>query len=314
MNQILSTSMPMDDNRKKNKVKSSKPIDTRSILKFFAIIVVVFGISMIGTGVMAIYKNQMQVIEQNLEPTISIENKTERTALLKVMHQRVITKVEYAWNKSTPVVVYGNNGKYLEKEIKLPAGKNTLHVLVQDENGKEITYDKEYDIASNIDVKVSGNKIKITYEESDTLISYMTYRWDEGEENTITINDTSINKEIEAMKGLHQLTIVVVDENNNTDTKVQKIKGVSKPNLEIDFDDEIKHFVIKTSDEEQLEKVEFKLNYDDAQNYVLNLKDMNLKELVYTLPMELQVGENVLEVTVYNKNGLSEYTGVKFIK
>ncbi len=314
MNQILSTSMPMDDNRKKNKVKSSKPIETRSILKFFAIIVVVFGISMIGTGVMAIYKNQMQVIEQNLEPTISIENKTERTALLKVMHQRVITKVEYAWNKSTPVVVYGNNGKYLEKEIKLPAGKNTLHVLVQDENGKEITYDKEYDIASNIDVKVSGNKIKITYEESDTLISYMTYRWDEGEENTITINDTSINKEIEAMKGLHQLTIVVVDENNNTDTKVQKIKGVSKPNLEIDFDDEIKHFVIKTSDEEQLEKVEFKLNYDDAQNYVLNLKDMNLKELVYTLPMELQVGENVLEVTVYNKNGLSEYTGVKFIK
>lgn len=314
MNQILSTSMPMDDNRKKNKVKSSKPIETRSILKFFAIIVVVFGISMIGTGVMAIYKNQMQVIEQNLEPTISIENKTERTALLKVMHQRVITKVEYAWNNSTPVVVYGNNGKYLEKEIKLPAGKNILHVLVQDENGKEITYDKEYDIASNIDVKVSGNKIKITYEESDTLISYMTYRWDEGEENTITINDTSINKEIEAMKGLHQLTIVVVDENNNTDTKVQKIKGVSKPNLEIDFDDEIKHFVIKTSDEEQLEKVEFKLNYDDAQNYVLNLKDMNLKELVYTLPMELQVGENVLEVTVYNKNGLSEYTGVKFIK
>ena len=221
MNQILSTSMPMDDNRKKNKVKSSKPIDTRSILKFFAIIVVVFGISMIGTGVMAIYKNQMQVIEQNLEPTISIENKTERTALLKVMHQRVITKVEYAWNNSTPVVVYGNNGKYLEKEIKLPAGKNILHVLVQDENGKEITYDKEYDIASNIDVKVSGNKIKITYEESDTLISYMTYRWDEGEENTITINDTSINKEIEAMKGLHQLTIVVVDENNNTDTKFQ---------------------------------------------------------------------------------------------
>ena len=63
-----------------------------------------------------------------------------------------------------------------------------------------------------------------------------------------------------------------------------------------------------------MEKVEFKLNYDDAQNYVLNLKDMNLKELVYTLPMELQVGENVLEVTVYNKNGLSEYTGVKFIK
>ena len=44
---------------------------------------------------------------------------------------------------------------------------------------------------------------------------------------------------------------------------------------------------------------------------------MDLKELRYVLPSELQLseGENVIEVTVYNSNGVSEETGiVRFVK
>ena len=313
MNQILSTSMPMDNKRSKQKVRTHKPVAIGSILKIFAIIMLIFGIFVVGNGVYAIYKNQMQIIEESLEPTISIENKTEKSILLKVMHQRVITKVEYRWNEQEPVVINGNNGKYVEKEITIPSGKNMLYVVVQDEKGKEITYNKQYEVESDIKFEVSGNKIRISY-ESDVLISYLTYRWDDGEENTITINNTAIDEEIDAMKGLHELTVIVVDENNNTDTKIQKINGISKPKVEIDYDDEVRHFVIKTSDDEQLSKVEFKLNQDESQIYVLNLEEMNLKELEYTLPMEMQVGENILEVTVYNINGLSEYSGVRLVK
>lgn len=313
MNQILSTSMPMDNSRKEYKVKSHKSIPTNSILKVFGIIILIFGIAIIGIGGYDIYQNQLRIIEENLEPTISIENKTEKILLLKVMHKKVISKVQYSWNDAEPTVIKGNDGKYIEKEITVPGGKNTLHVLVQDENGKEITYDKQYEIESNINLEVSGNKIKISY-ESDTTISYMTYRWDEEDETTIDINDTEIDTEIDVKKGLHELTVVVVDENNNTDTKVQKINGVSKPKVEIDCNYEVTHFVIKASDDEQLAKIEFKLNYDDSQTYVLNLEDMKLKELEYTLPMEIQPGENVLEVTVYNSNGLSSYSGVRLMK
>mgnify|MGYP003315129129 CR=1 FL=1 len=123
----------------------------------------------------------------------------------------------------------------------------------------------------------------------------MTYRWDENEENRIDVNSKTIEQEIDAIKGLHTLTIVVVDEDNGTDTKVQKINGVSKPGLVIDTDSELKHFIIKVSDDEQLAKVEFRLNYDDAQRYELNLQEMNLKELEYVLPMEFQQGENIIE-------------------
>lgn len=315
MNQILSTSMPMDNRKNVKKSRNTQTVDVRNVLKFFGIAILVFGILMISSGVYAIYKNQVEIKENDLEPTISIENKTDTTILLKVMHQKVIAKVEYWWNNSEKTIINGNSGKYLDREITLPAGKNTLHVLIQDEEGKEITYDKEYETVSNINFEVSGNKIKITY-EGNTLISYMTYRWDNDEEIKIDINDTTINKEIEAAKGLHELTVIVVDENNNTDTKTQKINGISKPKLEIDYDREVEHFVIRASDDEKLVKIEFRLNQDDNQVYVLNLEEMDLKELEYTLPdeMRFQTGENLIEVTVYNSNGLTEERGAKIVK
>lgn len=307
MNQILSTSMPVNNKKNKNR----KPIEISNILKFFGIAILIFGIFMIGTGVYAIYTNQNDKKEQNLEPTISIENKTDTSIILKIIHQKNITKMEYGWNNDEKTVVNGNNGKYLEQEISVPSGINTLHVVVQDEDGKEITYEKQYEVESNINFEVSGNKIKITY-SGDKLISYITYRWDEEEEKTIEINNTNVEEEIEALKGLHELTVVVVDENNNTDTKVQKINGVSKPKLTLDVDSQREHFVINASDDEKLTKIEFRL--DEEQDYVIDLEDKDFKELEYVVPIELKEGDNILEVKVYNSNGIYEESAVKFVK
>ena len=113
MNQILSTSMPT--NNKKN--KSGNPIPTGNVLKFFGIAILLFGVFLIGTGAYAIYKNQGYQQKQNIEPTISIENKTDKTIMLKITHKKNIARVEYSWNDGEKIVVNGNNGKYLEKEI-----------------------------------------------------------------------------------------------------------------------------------------------------------------------------------------------------
>lgn len=309
MNQILSTNMPIDNNRKTNK----QPISISSILKIFSISILVFGIFMIGIGVYTVYKNQSTQQEKNLEPTISIENKTDTAILLKIMHQKNISKVEYGWNENERTVINSNGVKYVEQTINIPSGTNTLHVLVEDEDGNQMPYEKVYERESDINLEVSGDKIKITY-DGDKVISYMTYRWDEEEEETIQIDNTSIDEEIDAIKGLHTLTVIVVDEDNNTDTKVQKINGVSKPELVVDIDEQLKHFVIKTSDEELLTKVEFRLNKDDNQKYELNLDGMNLKELEYVLQFELQQGENIIEVKVYNSNNITRETGVRYVK
>lgn len=309
MNQILSTSMPMDNKKKKEKKVNTNPIAISSILKFFAIAMLIFGIFTIGTGAYAVFKNQSEQQEQNLEPSISIEDKDEETILLKVVHKKNIAKLEYRWNDEESTVVNGNNGKYIEKQIKVPSGKNTLHVLVVDEDGKEIPYEKQYERESKINFEVSGNKIKITY-EGDKKVSYMTYRWDEEEEKTIQINDTKIDQEIDAIKGLHALTVIVVDEDNNTDTKVQKINGVSKPKITVAVDDAKQHFVIKASDDEKITTIVFRLNQDDNQYYTLNIADMNYNDIQYVLPMELQSGENTIEVTIKNASGVTEESGI----
>ena len=309
MNQILSTSMPMDNKKKKGKKVNTNPIAISSILKFFAIAMLIFGMFTIGTGAYAVFKNQSDQQEQNLEPSISIENKDEETILLKVVHKKNIAKLEYRWNDEESTVVNGNNGKYIEKQIKVPSGKNTLHVLVVDEDGKEIPYEKQYERESKINFEVSGNKIKITY-EGDKKVSYMTYRWDEEEEKTIQINDTKIDQEIDAIKGLHALTVIVVDEDNNTDTKVQKINGVSKPKITVAVDDTKQHFVIKASDDEKITTIVFRLNQDDNQYYTLNIADMNYNDIQYVLPMELQSGENTIEVTIKNASGVTEESGI----
>ena len=133
MNQILSTSMPMDS-KKKQKQKNGQPIALGSIIKFFGIAILIFGGLLVGVGVYSMTQNPVQQKEENVEPTISIENKTENTILLKIMHQKNIDRVEYGWNDEEMTVINGNNGKYLEKEIEIPSGTNTLHEIIRDED------------------------------------------------------------------------------------------------------------------------------------------------------------------------------------
>ena len=51
----------------------------------------------------------------------------------------------------------------------------------------------------------------------------MTYRWDEEEEQTIDINSTTVDQEIDIPMGTHNITVVLVDINNKTTTKEQKV-------------------------------------------------------------------------------------------
>lgn len=312
MNQILSTSMPSNKGKKNKKIKTSNPADIKSVLKFFSISLIVFAIFLIGTVTYSMYGNKSSKQSQANKPTISIENKTDTTALLKVTHNKNIEKVEYGWNDNEKTIIKGDQRRYIEQQVDIPSGTNTLYVIVTDEEGQEMTYEKQYEISSNINLEVSGNKIKITY-DGDKNISYMTYRWDDGDETTVNINNTSISQEIEAIKGLHTLTVVVVDEDNNTDTKTQKINGVSKPKVTIDLDSTRTHFVINASDDEGIKKMEIRLNQDDSKKYLINVND-NEKDIQYTFPPEIQNGENLIEVKVYNINDITEESAAKFVK
>ena len=149
-----------------------------------------------------------------------------------------------------------------------------------------------------IHLSVDGANIKATV-EGKTEISYVTYKWDDDEETRKDINGVSEDISIEIPEGEHTLTITAVDINNNTETKEQKVKGVTKPKLEVTHDKEHSEFVIKSSDEIGLDKFEFILN---GQGYLVRVEGEKEKEFRYPL-IE---GDNTLEVTAYNTEGATE--------
>ncbi len=297
MNQILYT---------ENK-KSSGPVNIKTILKIFAICMLIFGIILVGIGAYVLYKNFTESqVEEVIKPKISVENNGDDTITISVKHQKQISNIKYSWNQENEQTIEGEGKTNIQKVIDIPIGTNILNITATDVDG-QISDQYEGKFVAEEDPKINisaeGTNIKAVFTATNK-ISYITYRWDEEEEQKIDVGDTSFEQLIEIPQGLHTLTIIAVDINNKTTTKQQDVNGVTKPKLSVKTDGQ--NFIIEASDDEKLEKVEFILN---GQGYRLNIND---KKFNYSYPLE--DGENKLEVTVYNSNGLTETFKAKCTK
>ena len=294
MNQILATSNT-------NTKKKGGPADIKTIVRVFAIVMIIFGMCMIGTGSYAIYKDSESKTEIT-KPVITESLKDDTTVLLTVTHDKAIDKIEYRWNDGEVQTITGNGRKYIEQEIEIPGGTNTLNVTAIDVDGQEIYTDKEYTTEEVINLSVSGNKLKIQA-ENETEISYMTYRWDEEEEQRIDINSTTVDQEIDIPMGEHDLTVILVDVNNETITKEQKVKGVTKPTITVELDETKENYIITITDDTGLEKVDFLIRGEEKTVTVEDGKT----ELKYKLGLK-EGNDNVLEITAYNVDGIASDT------
>ena len=307
MNQILSIDNNQKGKRKQKPIrnKNSGPIEISNILKFFSIAILLFGIFMVGTGSYSMYKEVIEG-ESKTKPVIYVESTAETEILLRITHDKPLEKVTYKWNEEQENEVISNGKKEVETKIEIPEGTNALTVYAKDINGQDIEYRKVYTIDKNIKIEIEreGNELKITAKGKKEL-SYMTYRWDEDEEKRIDINSDEVEQTIEVLKGLHTLTVIVVDENNKTETVEEKINGVTPPELEVTTDGS-SNFVIKASDEQGIKKIEFIIN--ETEKFRIDLESIlpieERKQFEYTHPLE--PGRNTIEVTVYNEYDVTE--------
>ena len=301
MNQILATSNATKAKAKKN--RGAGPADIKTVVRVFAIIMLIFGIFMIGTGSYAIYKDNEAKNEATTKPVITETLNEDSTAIkLSVTHDKAIDRIEYSWNNGEVQTITGNGRRNIEIDIEIPGGTNILNVKAIDVQGQEISTDKEYTADDIINLSVSGSKLKITA-ENETEIAYMTYRWDEDEEQRIDINATTVDQEIDIPMGEHNLTVILVDVNNETITKEQKVKGVTKPTIDIGIDDAQEYYLITISDETGLERVEFTIRGEQKTVTVENGET----ELKYKLKLN-DGDENRLEITAYNVDGIASDT------
>lgn len=316
MNQILATKT---DNKKRKKPRmpgKSVSSDIAKVTKVFAIGLIIFGGCVIGTGSYALYKEKettnKTTINEMSKPVISVEaiEGDESTILLKTTSNIGIETVVYQWNDGKKTTLTGNGGKYLEQKVQIPSGSNVLNITVVDSQNQESTYSKKYELNSNIKLEAIGNgKIKIEY-EGETEISYLTYRWDDQDENKIDINSKTIDKEIDTLNGKHTLTIIVVDVNNHTETKVQQTNGVSIPTIDIRFNEDKTSYIINVKDDVELKEVIITLDEDDTKKYG---QKINGKEFQFEIALK-EGSDNKMKVQVTNSDDQTVEKAVMFSK
>ena len=280
-----------------------KPKNTKNTLKFWGIILIIFGICIIGVGGYGLIKNanKTPIVANGVKPRITTSMQGTDEVRIYVVHDKAIDKLLYNWNDEADQIVYGGTRKEFEEIIPMPFGENTLNIRVLDINGLETIYSQDYVLDNGIDIQkptidltvVESKNIKITASD-ETQIKFMTYRWNNDPEERIEEIDesgTKIIKEIPILKGENDLTVIAVDANNNTETKIQKFKAVTKPTIKVKQVGE--DLTITVTDEVGVKRVEYTLNGTTQR-----LQFEESKTWEYTI--KLAPGENEIIIKALN--------------
>lgn len=292
--------------------KKGGPLEIKVVLRIFAVVIMVFGMILIGKSVYAMLNKNNENVSTSI-PTVEITQVGNKLKVI-VGHDKQIDKITYMWNNENPETVLQGRGRTnIEESIDLPVGINILNLKVIDINGKTTSYNKQYvlengDITSpEIEFEQDGSKIKIIARD-ETAIDYMKYYWNEEDATKVTatdLNPKQVEEKVQILKGVNTLYVVAVDKAGNETIKEQPYKGATKPTVNLSI--EGTSVIMKISDAEGVQKLEYELNgvlYSTDPNntgVAIGVKEFEYKQ-------ELVSGENKLVVRVYNISGLMTET------
>ena len=307
MNQILLTENKNDKNKNSKYKNSNNSKDMRTIIIFFGVAILVFGLALAGVyGYKAYNKNKpKQVVAE--KPELSLEE-TEDSVTIIAKSEIGINKIIYTWNEEEPQEVEMNGRKSHEEKMDIPNGENTLNVKVIDQNGQENETTKNFWIEGdsekpNIETAIVENaRLKITAID-ETAMKYITYRWNNEEDVKIDVEneeDKIIETTIDVRRGKNTITITAVDSSENAETIDKTFNGVNDPIIEV-MKKQNKLYMKMTHDM-GFEKIEFSVNgkvYTYDSNY--SGYDSTQKEIEYYF--DLQEGENTVIIIAITTEG-----------
>lgn len=297
MNQILYTN---------NQKKKGGPLEIKTILIIFAVLCILFGIIIIGQSVYSMVTKKTGASQSVPLVEVSKEN---ATLIINVKHDKIIDRIIYNWNETQEFVLLGKGRREIQEIIDLPVGNNILNLKVTDIEGKTVSYSQSYELEEGdvtkpeIELLVESAKVKIVAKD-ETALDYILYYWNSEDETRVDVREESlkqIEEKIDILKGENTLTIIAVDKAGNETIKEQTFKGVKKP--KIDLARSGNELIIKVTDEEGIQKIEYTLNgkyySTDPQKTgtPLNMKELEIKQ-------PLEQGENKITIKAYNINGL----------
>lgn len=320
MNQILYT---IENEEEKNKNKS--------VMLFFAITIIIFGLIMVSMGGYRIATAQIakeEAIEEATIPKVELYAEDNKVKTI-IEHIREIKEIIYSWNNGEEVqlsVFSENFNGIIEEEIEIPGGTNTINIKVIDIKGNTATVSGEFTYkGSYMDLSVINNKsLKIIVTDMLGLQS-VTYQWNSGEETTVYPQEENPQKvEIvsEIPMGLNTIEIKAVNKANEVEEKEMPVQGITKPTMKINYNSDRTNLIINMNDEQGIESYSYKLStapiseiaengnirtdFQDKLTVVTSqTKQGNGQQsIIDELPFEQ--GFNYLELTIRNIEGVEE--------
>ena len=306
MNQILMTENKKKKDKNKKEKKSSGPIEIRGIVRFFAVVIAIFGISLIGEGSYAIYKEAEEKDPKTM-PVVTI-GRLNDTAVIYVEHSTEISKIIYSWNNGEETVL-PEGGRTAQETILLPNQNSVLNITIEDMNGKKVKYQKQYNIEGMdiakpvIEVEVEdGNKKMTITATDDTEIAYLSYQWENEEPVTIEATEpgqTKIIEELDLTPGTKKINIIAEDVNGNVEQIEKEIVATtSEPKMQLIQN--AGQIIIEASDEDGLSEIKLNLNGKQYANKLNGEKEIKLG------PVVLKEGNNTILVEVTNVSGYTK--------
>lgn len=304
MNQILSI-----ENKKKQKTKKNRTgrqIEIKGIIMFFAVIIMVFGLTLAGQGSYALYKNMDDRKPENI-PYITIERVNDK-AIVQVNSNIEISKIVYSWNngEESAIPIGSTNAR---EEITLLGYDSVLNLTIEDINGKKVKYQKQYiltgvDITKpsiEIETKDGNDKMKIIARD-ETEISYMSYQWEDGEPVIINAEQqgqTEITAEVPLVVGSKKIKIIAKDTNGNIE-EIEKeiVTSTAKPKITLRRNKQ--KISIEVEDKDGIASITANLNGEEHK-----LTDINRKKVKVGY-LYLREGNNTISVEITNVNGYTE--------
>ena len=285
--------------------KKTVNIGTTGIIKIFAIVIMIFGIAIVGNSAYAMVKSA-QDSKNNKGPEVTTERKGNSIKVVIKCEQGIRTMM-YSWNDSTEKVIFGNNNTELEQELNIPTGENKLNITVVNSKGKQTKFVKNFiqeekdTIEPIIKIDNVNSDIRIVVTD-DTALDYIIYKYGDDREVKIEANEddpTTIESLVTTKPGQYTLKIEAVDKAQNHATKEQEVKGVNKPIIDVVPDaTDPSYLIIKATDEEGLRMVSFYINdqeYKTDPNTSLNTK-------VFEWRQKVERGESTVRVNAYSIN------------
>lgn len=312
MNQILMTSNNQTRNNKTKKSNNNGTLETKSVVKLFAIIIIIFGMIISGSGAYAMIQDITEK-KNAVVPSVTT-TKQGGEVLINISTNTGIRTITYSWNGSNAISTAGQNKKSISFSTAIPYGNSKLEIIVIDSKGYQNKYVKNF-IQENedtekptIDFDVVDNNIKIIVTDNVSLDT-VKYTVGDDEEKIVDANgQDKLELLVPIDRGQITLCVEATDKAGNVETISQEVKGATKPSIEVTADPtDLSYLIIKASDVESLRMITIYIN---DQLYQTD-PNVSLGSTSFEFRVQVQSGQNTVKVHAYNINEqVTEFEGI----